>query len=370
MGIVEVDKFQISVPYFLFSVAYCLLWKHGCDELKSKEFQFVRTHQNIKYFKFVDGLFAVLFFSYALFLVSELDIFSRTLIYKTDVVSSWYSLIHSKDILIAMCTSLYLLSSKMVSKLIATKSNDTYAKYLTHVDLNNQFHYEMGNSLGTEKVWFDYGSGTGRRLHEVMQLFYNKNVKPAYKIIFYDKDVNIYDKIDIEVECWLRSKRIQYEFLMTPAKYKSFLSSLNKADIVLLSHLAYDPHKVNVIITKLKTMKIGALIVIRVTGATGLFRAISMMFSHNLMRPSFRHAVPKILIRALDCLGFKQIKKVRVQQKYNLTDVNATSDLANWCEFAYGDTVGGLVKDYLDEIQSNGITVLPNDDEIYILQKI
>ena len=383
-----VSRAVVSLPvlsFYLFGVAYLILWLHGNKELKHLHHGFPRTIQTMKYFRGVDGIFSIAFFSYATLLLlsggeatnrsfgSLLYISAQSLFTSTDFY--WLKVIAIKDVLIFLCIIMYLYSSKIVSSAIKYFDHDTYLRYLKHVELDYQNSAELtklGPIIGGEKVWFDYGCGSGRRLVEMIRLLFadGSTVKYPSKIYFYDSDQNCYDSLDESALNWLTQQNIPYEIVTNGYNEPERRSLLKTADVVLLSHIFYDPKIVSSIMTDLDALKNEAFVIIRLTGSTGMFRAISMTFANKLYRPSTRHAVPQIGLRELtEKHSFKEIGRYTVKQNYKISDVGATADLAKWCDVAYGESISFQVKKYTDDIVNTNIKVFPNDDQVYALQK-
>ena len=375
-----------SVAFAAFALAYFALWLRGRAELAHVANPFPRTIATIKYFRRVDGTFALLFFLYAtsLLLSHERDAFPPPLgLMLTSVAHDafgphdfrWLSVISVKDLLITSCLWLYVYSTRIVASTVAFYDHDAYLSYMKHVEVDRASHFALpalAAMVKDDATWFDYGSGSGARLVEIIERVYMapRSPKAPARLWLYDNNPHSYETLDADALSVLDSMQWPWSTVASHGEAPSLSDLLRSSDVVLLSHVLYDPATVRRILEDLEFLPTGTLVLIRVTGTTGIFRAISMAFANRLLEPSRHHAVPQIARRELcEHRGFKEEERVTLRQVYRIGDRGATTDLARWCDIRYGSTVSAQVKRYMDDLVHAGITAIRNDDELYVLRK-
>ena len=95
-----------------------------------------------------------------------------------------------------------------------------------------------------------------------------------------------------------------------------------------------------------------------------------MTFARRLYKPSARHITPLIVLRELSTrYHFELEYSATVPQVYRISESGGILDLARWCDVAYGERIGFIVQQYLEEIAGAGVSELPNDDHVYVLQR-
>jgi hypothetical protein len=370
------------VTYGLFALSYLTLAVRGVAGVHGKHFQLPRTQISTRYFLFVDAGFGILFLKSTISAFSSQTYSSTTAGESLAIVVRnmtgmhpvYLAAVTNKEILILLVLLFYTVARTLVDRRLTAHASSTYEAYQSHnlipATQDDSLH-AVGDSIGYEKSWLDYGSGSGVRLVELLELIYPAGVQPARTVVLYDADMSVYETLDSASLKRLEEKGIRVEkgqVYVDPIKRRERLGNI---DVLLLSHITYDPPRILRILEDIACLKEDSRVVIRVTGSTGLFRAISVMFSTRLVYPSSRHSVPQILLEELQKdYGFRQVRQARITQRYALNHKDAPVDLARWCDIRYGENVGLHTKKYAELLQRRGIVDLPNDDDIYVLERV
>lgn len=360
------------ISFILFSLAYFVLWQHGRHELSHEEFLFPRTKESIKYFIKIDLIFFLSFTVYAGYILIS-PYFQHLLpkFFLDQGSNHPLTLVSLKDVLILTSLVAYWSSQNAVAREMKSKTNLLYKNYLKHVSLEEkQPTISTFNSNGnSEPAWFDYGCGSGQRIKELLTICGAVDVTIPSEIFFFDTDESQYDNVENNLGNWLRTKGIKYNYIHGGVPGPQFKESIQKADVIVLSHLTYNPTTTFRVLKSLESVREGSLLLIRVTAPTGLFRVISTMFSQRVFVPTYRHTVPNIMMSNLEKMSFNQIHRLQIKQRYAISEEESKRDLASWCDLVYGESAGMLVYNYIVDVNENGVNSIPNDDEVYLLRR-
>lgn len=358
----------VASPYLLFGPAYILLAIHGIHECRGGEAQ-RRARVSKRYFLIIDSIFGILFMFFGFEALSQNQIGANSHeAGKSDLSSP--AMISSKDILIVLVLVGYGAANKIVTILAGFHRNIDYEEYLKHTKLISPpgALADIGTTIGHGKLWLDYGSGTGHRIREMLELAFKPSTGAASKVLLYDTNITSMEISSDQDKEWFKSNAIPFEKAVPSPELVFRREAIRMADVVLLSHIVYNPFIGEEILQDLNVLKSGSFVVIRTTGSTGMFRVLSLMNSRRPFNPSFRHSVPQILLRQLQKeLGFKLILNGSIKQVYSLS--GGIPALCTWCDIRYGEGVGSLVMSYVNAVHASGISELPNDDDVHVLQK-
>lgn len=351
-----------SAVYGLFSLAYGLLFTHGIRTLPTGLGMMPRASFSTRYFLVVDAVFCVSFLV-MIFVPVEIGPLH---------VGGLAINVRAKDVLILTSVIVYSISTLVIEIVVLLfEKNRAYENYLSHVRLvpgESDGLRGVAETVGLRSVWVEFGGGSGRHLLETLRLLYPDARPPLRALYLFDRESVVQRATHRHLVDTLTGAGVRLERIGDRKAIARILKT--EAEVVLISHQFYDPPAVERIIADIAGLRVGSCVIIRVSGTTGMFRAIGMYDSGRLVAPTSHHVVSEVGIREL-CRrhGFRTVHRCRIAQYYRIADQDATANLARWCDIRYGQHAGDAIREYVGTLADRGVQVLPDDDDVYILRK-
>jgi SAM-dependent methyltransferase len=250
--------------------------------------------------------------------------------------------------------------------------NKSYRSYYEGYLVNNEavsisslpFLAESGTKIACV---LDFGCGNGRRLDEILAWLGRTQPKDEdLEIIGCDKD----GSWQAPFKAIAKGRKISFVTNWQEV-------NLGRVDLLVLSHVLYEPHTVAEVVRLIQRCRSGTLVVIRGMSPRSFFAAASAAFSLRLFRPTIshlwhRHQRERLVRKA----GLKPVYQRlgdapdgEVQQAYKLTEdsIDKARDLLG---YLYGRIPGETIRRFFTDLRDRGATVeVSNNDLLYLYRK-
>lgn len=276
-----------------------------------------------------------------------------------------------KDLIIVCCVIALPVVRRIVKQLRVYK--DQYQAYLKYNEATITEGVIAGLIGGKNiKTILDFGCGDGSRLAENLKLLGLWNSANSFKIVGFDRDEdwegpfkNEFDKINA-VDFWGKPDI---------NRLKTF-----KADLIILSHVLYEPKTVKEIEKLLERQDVGTLVLIRGASARSFFHVASLENSLKILFPTAAHlwetnSLAELVGKAgLEPVPYNEKPYYLLPQRYKLDPHGeAAENAGNLIGYLYGSEVGKRIQDFFNKLakaepESSEISVV-NDDVIYMYKR-
>lgn len=276
-----------------------------------------------------------------------------------------------KDLIIATCVIAVPVVRRIVKQMRVYK--DQYRAYLKYNEATITEGVIAGLIGGKNiKTILDFGCGNGFRLAENLKLLGLWNSANSFEIVGFDRDEdwegpfkNEFDKIN-EVEFWGKPDI---------NRLKTF-----KADLIILSHVLYEPKTVKEIEKLLKRQDEGTLVLIRGASARSFFHVASLENSLKILFPTAAHlwetnSLAELVGKVgLEPVPYNEKPYYLLPQRYKLDPHGeAAENAGNLIDYLYGSEAGKRIQDFFNQLakikpESSEISVV-NDDAIYMYKR-
>lgn len=371
----KIATYKILIPIFL-------VMAYFCSALQSWANIDVRGYELIDIFNIASFVFFILLYclwAYNDFSTSKLwlliDILSIIFLVVCQFCTfegQWLNFIMSPNGVVIVCLLFYFCTKYFSREEIGgkdykydyeyyRKSNIMYRpKSLINIDFS-------AFSSGVKVL--DFGCGSGERLKEYQTL-----ISPWLN------DIKINQIIGIErIKCYHTEylANIKKSFPKIDKnnilfKNKAVKQDFSEANFVILSHVIYEYDTVSRLIKLLRNCKPGTLVLVRVCSPNSFYAPVSLAGASNILcfKKNRGHLgyvwINEIKKRA----EYKQLDKYIIKQEYLIDDDHKIEVLSDLLKYLYDGYLAYCSKDYFTALKENGITSIPNDDLIYIIQKL
>lgn len=275
--------------------------------------------------------------------------------------------VSAKDGAVFLCITVWLIFRVVMHFAKRNSYQAEYTKYLAqmrHVRLVGNVP-QLNLKSNTELTVVDVGCGDGTRLVQLIDW-----LKQSGQLA---SDVNIsatgFDRDDTwkdAFESTCRGRGIQLKFVEDDVH--RLIDNIKSANIVLLSHVIYDPAFWPTVAGWLKHCNKNAVVVVRGTSARSFFTVINLAHSRRLTRPTVSHLWYRGVEYLIRHAGLERMESCcRVKQPYALTD-NGDETATHVLNNLYGEGPAQLAKEYFSELKKEKVQKIPNDDLIIFLK--
>jgi hypothetical protein len=362
----RIVAYKILIPVFLV-LAYI------CSALTSWAKVDISGYELVDIFNITSFLFfGLLYICWALndfktskrwFYIDVASILLLIFFYFISFENQWLTFFASPNGVVIICLALYFifsLSSQEYRDSNYKSAYEAYRRYNT-IEERPSIEIDFGCSSGINIL--DYGCGSGERLVE-----YNSLITPCFK----DIPINKITGCD-RLSCYKANFTTQATSLSPTALFKEKVTmrDFSEANLVILSHVIYEYDTVKNLISYLRKCQSGTVVLIRVCSPNSFFVPVSIAGADNIF--SFKknrgHLGYIWIKKIIESAQYTKIATYTVKQTYSISDETRIECASKLLQFLYDSYLAYCIEDYLTALKENGITSIPNDDLIYILQK-
>lgn len=371
----RIATYKILIPIFLFLAYFC-------SALQSWANIDVRGYEWVDKFNIASFAFFILlyvFWAYNDFKTSKLwfiiDIISigfLVLCQFGTFKDQWVNFFMSPNGVVILCLIFYFSTKYLSREEIGGKD---YKSDYEHYRNFNKIHIPKHpinidfSSFSSGINVLDFGCGSGERLREYQSL-----ITPWLSTLNINKITGCE-----RLKCY-NEEFIANVCTLLPCISKENITFKNKADkqdfleadFIVLSHVIYENDTVCQLVSLLKKCKPNTIVLVRVCSPNSFYAPVSIAGADNILgfKKNRGHLGYVWINKIIEKARYREMAKYTIKQEYMIDDDYKIKILSDLLQSLYDGYLAYYSRDYLTALKDNNIHSIPNDDLIYILQKL